>query len=86
MTYYVYLLQCSDKSFYCGYTNNLERRIKQHNNSEKGAKYTRAKRPNTLKYFEKFSTLREALKREYKIKQLTHLEKKLLIEEYILNV
>jgi putative endonuclease len=81
MTYFVYLLQCADNSFYCGYTKDLNRRIKQHNSSDKGAKYTRAKRPVTLKYFEEFSTLNETLKREYKLKQLTHLQKKLLVKK-----
>lgn len=69
-TYYVYLVQCSDNTYYCGYTTNLERRINEHNNSKRGSKYTSNKRPVILKYFESFSSLSLALKREYEIKQL----------------
>ena len=50
--YFVYLLKCADDTLYCGYTNNLEERIKSHNSSEKGAKYTKTRRPVNLYYFE----------------------------------
>lgn len=76
MDYYVYLVKCADKSYYCGYTTDLERRVKEHNDSEKGAKYTSGRRPVTLKYFEKHESLSSALKREHEIKQLSHKEKK----------
>lgn len=78
MPYFVYLLQCSDNSYYCGYTTDLKKRLEHHNTSTKGAKYTRTKRPTILKYFEKFATLSGALKREYAIKQLSHLQKETL--------
>lgn len=80
MNYYVYLLECSDDTYYCGYTNDLDNRIKNHNSSKYGAKYTVGRRPVVLKYSEEFETLSEALKREYQIKKLTRQEKKKLIE------
>jgi predicted GIY-YIG superfamily endonuclease len=79
MPYFVYILECSDKSYYCGYTNNLEKRIKNHNEGKTGAKYTRSKRPVVLKYIETLDTLSEALKREHLIKKLTHNQKTELI-------
>lgn len=83
MPYFVYILECSDKTYYCGYTNNLEKRIKNHNEGKTGAKYTRGKRPVVLKYVETLATLSEALKREHLIKKLTHKQKKNLITQHI---
>jgi len=68
MKYYVYILECADKSFYVGCTNNLKKRLKQHNNSKLGAHYTKIRRPVVLKYSEKYSTKSEALKKEIEIK------------------
>jgi len=68
MLYYTYVLECSDNSFYVGCTNNLAKRIKQHNESKSGAHYTKIRRPVVLKYFEEFTTLREARQRESEIK------------------
>ncbi|MEK7566747.1 MAG: GIY-YIG nuclease family protein [Patescibacteria group bacterium] len=68
MSYFIYIVECSDKSLYVGCTNNLEKRLKQHNESKWGAHYTKIRRPVTLKYFEKFSTLAQARKREAEIK------------------
>jgi len=75
MAYYVYLVECSDNTYYCGYTTDLERRTNEHNNSTKGAKYTSGRKPVTLKYYEEYENLSGALKREYEIKQLTREEK-----------
>lgn len=66
--YYVYILKCADDSFYVGCTNNLKRRIFQHNNSKNGAHYTKIRRPVRLLYSEKFETLRLARRREVEIK------------------
>lgn len=66
--YYVYIVECSDKSLYVGCTNNLDRRISQHNNSKSGAHYTKIRRPVILKYSEKFDSLTEARRREEEIK------------------
>lgn len=68
MSYFTYILECADKSFYVGCTNNLEKRLNQHNDSKWGAHYTKIRRPVTLVCSEKFDTLREARKRESEIK------------------
>ena len=69
MSYTVYMLQCRDGTFYIGQTNNLEKRIKDHNEG-KGAKYTRGRGPVTVVYTEEVDTVNEALKREYVLKKL----------------
>lgn len=80
--YYFYIVRCSDNSLYCGQTNNLERRITQHNsNSSKSAKYIRAKKPVELVYFEKYSTLQEAMRRECEIKKWTKIKKEDLVKK-----
>jgi putative endonuclease len=68
---YTYMLRCSDGSFYIGWTNNLEARIATHN-AGRGAKYTRARLPVELVYYEVFETKQEAMSREWHMKQLTH--------------
>ncbi len=75
MSYFVYILECADKSLYTGYTNDLTKRLKQHNDSKYGANYTKSRRPVILKYSEKFSTKSEALKREIEIKSWTRKQK-----------
>lgn len=76
---YTYLLECADKTLYCGWTNDLEKRVKAHN-SGMGAKYTKPRRPVVLVYYEEFLTKEEAMKREAAIKKLTRQEKLGLIE------
>ena len=53
---YTYIVRCSDGSYYTGWTNNLEKRMKEHNEGRKGAKYTRGRRPVVLVYSEEFDT------------------------------
>ena len=77
--HYVYILRCSDGTFYTGYTTDPERRVRVHN-SGKGAKYTRPRRPVELIYTEEYDNKTEAQKREYAIKQLTRAEKEQLIK------
>lgn len=78
--YFVYILKCFDDTFYIGKTLDLKKRLRAHNGKIKGgAKYTRQRRPVKLKYFEKFETQTEALKREYTLKQLNRKEKEKLI-------
>ena len=77
---YTYMLKCSDGTLYTGWTNDLEKRVEAHN-SGKGAKYTKARRPVELAYYEEFETKEQAMKREYAIKQLTRKEKENLIKE-----
>lgn len=76
---YTYIVRCADGSLYTGWTNNLEKRIQDHN-SGNGAKYTKSRRPVVLVYYEIFSTKKEAMKREYHIKQLSRKQKEKLIE------
>ncbi len=77
--HFVYILRCADKTLYTGRTNDLARRIRAHNESKGGAKYTRSRRPVILVYKERFRTLSKALKREYAIKQLSRTDKLALI-------
>jgi len=72
--HYFYVVACRDESFYAGYTNNLERRIKMHNQG-KGAKYTRGRTPVELVYYETFETKTEAMQAEYRFKQLSRKDK-----------
>lgn len=67
--YYVYIVQCADNTLYTGIAIELERRMSEHNHSDKGAKYTRARRPVTLVYSEEYLNRSLASKREYEIKK-----------------
>lgn len=78
---YTYILRCSDNTLYCGWTNNLKKRLDNHN-SGRGAKYTHSRTPVTLVYYECFSTKEEAMRREYAIKQLSREEKLALIKGF----
>jgi putative endonuclease len=75
--YYVYIVECIDKTLYTGIAVELERRIEEHNTSSKGAKYTRARRPVKLVYSEKHKDRSSASKREYEIKKKMSREDKL---------
>ncbi|MFH1833193.1 MAG: GIY-YIG nuclease family protein [Candidatus Levyibacteriota bacterium] len=81
MKFYVYILRCVDNTYYIGCTNNLEKRIIEHNTSKKGAHYTKIRRPVALKYSEEFDTLIEARKREAEIKSWKRGRKKELWSE-----
>lgn len=78
--HYTYIVKCRDNTFYTGWTTNLEKRIKAHNEG-RGAKYTRSRAPVCLVYYEEYETKQEALKREYAIKQFSRKEKLALIQE-----
>ena len=78
MACYTYMVECSDKSLYTGWTNDLERRIRTHN-AKKGAKYTKSRTPVRLVYYEIFATKQEAMRREYEIKRYTRKQKLALI-------
>ena len=71
---YVYIVECSDGTFYTGWTNNLDRRVNQHSNWT-GAKYTRGRGPVKLVYYEEFNEKRDAMKREYEIKRYSRTAK-----------
>ncbi|MCX6718499.1 MAG: GIY-YIG nuclease family protein [Candidatus Staskawiczbacteria bacterium] len=68
MQYFIYILECADESFYIGCTNDLSKRIKQHNESKCGAHYTKIRRPVKLKYSEIFDNLKDTRMREAEIK------------------
>ncbi|WP_053361246.1 GIY-YIG nuclease family protein [Bacillus sp. FJAT-27251] len=72
--HYFYVLSCRDGSLYAGYTNDLERRLRQHNEG-KGAKYTKGRGPVELIYAKQYETKSEALKAEYAFKQLPRARK-----------
>ena len=82
---YTYIVKCADSTLYTGWTNDLDKRIKAHN-SGKGAKYTRARRPVELVYYERFLTRQEAMRREWEIKQLARKDKLKLIEKNFKNI
>lgn len=78
--YYVYILECADKTLYTGYTNDLEKRLKAHNEG-KGAKYTKNRLPVKIVYHEEFDDKKEAMSREWFIKhRMTREEKVKLIK------
>jgi putative endonuclease len=79
MNNYVYILKCADGTLYTGWTNDLEKRIKAHNDG-KGSKYTRSRLPVTVVYTEVYETPSEARSREVKIKQFSRKEKLELIK------
>ncbi|MES2470821.1 MAG: GIY-YIG nuclease family protein [Patescibacteria group bacterium] len=80
LIYTVYILECSDKTFYIGSTNNLERRLVQHNTSKQGAHYTKIRRPVRLVYKESAENLSVARRREAELKRLKRDEKLRLIK------
>ena len=73
--YFVYILECSDKTLYIGSTSDVERRLYAHNNRKSGAKYTKGRRPVALVYSEGCTTQSQALKRERVLKKLSRKEK-----------
>ena len=81
---YTYIVQCSDGTYYTGWTNNLAKRIDTHNRG-KGAKYTRSRAPVQLVYVESFETKEEAMSREYRIKKMSRKEKEEMIRTSNLN-
>lgn len=80
--YYLYILECSDQSLYSGITVDLERRMKEHNTSGLGAKYTSGRRPVKLVFTKEFQNRSEASKEEAKIKKLSRIGKLNLINIY----
>ncbi|MAF13773.1 MAG: hypothetical protein CMI53_02675 [Parcubacteria group bacterium] len=77
--YTVYILKCKDGTLYTGYTVDLSKRVDQHNNSKKGARYTKIRRPVELIYTEIYDTKSEAMKREAEIKKYSRKTKLALI-------
>lgn len=80
MSYFIYILECNDKSLYTGITTDIQKRLDEHNISDKGAKYTKARRPVKLLYSENSENRSTASKREYEIKKLSRQKKLELIQ------
>ncbi len=78
--YAVYILECADGTLYTGITTDLKRRMHEHNNSTRGATYTRVRRPVMLKFYQRFRSRSKASKVEYCIKQCSRKQKLELIQ------
>ena len=81
MKYFVYIVRCNDDTLYTGITTDVDRRIEEHNKSDKGAKYTKVRRPVVLVYTKKYKNRSEASKEELQVKKLTRLQKDNLIND-----
>lgn len=79
MSWHVYILECADGTLYTGSTNDLTRRVREHNESAQGAKYTKARRPVALRYESAHESRSEALKEEARIKALSRPGKQALL-------
>jgi putative endonuclease len=77
--YFVYILECADRTLYVGCTNDLARRLQQHNHAKQGARYTKTRRPVVLVYHEPKRTRGSALRREHEIKSWRRAKKLALI-------
>lgn len=80
--YYVYILECADGSYYTGSTKDLEKRVKEHNNGKRGAKYLRGKLPVRLVWGKDYRYYKRAVRAERRIKLLSHKEKEELARIY----
>jgi len=85
MSYFVYILECSDGSLYTGITKDIAKRLDEHNSKDIGAKYTKARRPVKLVYQESSKDRSSASKREYEIKKFTRSQKLQLIEKSLVK-
>ncbi|MDD5583984.1 MAG: GIY-YIG nuclease family protein [Candidatus Omnitrophica bacterium] len=79
-TFWVYILQCQDGTYYTGYTNNLDRRLKQHKTGKGGALYTKWKKAETLVWTKQYCRFKPAYLMEMRIKALTRLQKEALVK------
>ena len=79
--YYLYILECSNKTLYTGITTDLKRRLVEHNSNKLGAKYTSSRRPVKIVYSRKFKNRSKASKAETRIKKLKRVEKLELVRK-----
>ncbi|MDQ0637915.1 putative endonuclease [Pedobacter sp. W3I1] len=79
--YFVYILECTDKSYYVGVTNDLETRLSQHNSGENILAYTFSRRPVVLKYYQRFDLIEDAINFEKQIKGWSRKKKEALFNE-----
>jgi putative endonuclease len=80
MKYFVYIVRCADNTFYTGITTDIKRRIDEHNGKDKGAKYTKVRRPVKLVYSSEFPDRSSATKEEMRIKKMTRKQKENLLK------
>lgn len=80
--WYTYFVRCNDNSLYAGITTDLDRRVKEHNGSKLGAKYTRNKQPVVLVYYSHSLSRTEASKKEAKLKKLSKKSKEQLVTNF----
>ena len=85
-TYYIYILLCSDNSYYIGFTNNLEERVLQHQNGVNSSSYTYKKRPIHLIYSEEFIDVKQAIEREKQLKKWSRAKKEALINNDLVKL
>jgi len=78
--YYVYIVKCKDGTYYTGHTNDLEKRIKEHNDNKRGARYTRYKRPVKVVWKKEYRYFKRAFLEEKRIKALTRQQKEKLVD------
>ncbi len=78
-SYYVYIVECFDHSYYTGVTNNVDGRVWEHNNSTDETAYTYSRRPVKLKYVESYQDINSAIEREKQIKKWSRAKKEALI-------
>ena|SRR5690606_41379028 len=78
--YFVYILKCSDNTYYTGVTNNIERRLIEHQNGEEPKCYTYKRRPVELKFYAEFSNIENAIEKEKQIKKWSRAKKEALID------
>lgn len=78
--FFIYIVRCADTTLYTGMAIDIQKRVHEHNNTNRGAKYTKERRPVKLVYNEGPYTRSEAAKREYAIKRLSKAEKERLIK------
>ena len=81
MKYFVYIVRCKDDTLYTGITTDVDRRVREHNGNNKGAKYTKMRQPVKLVYSTKYANRSQATKAEMQIKELNRKQKNLLIDE-----
>jgi len=79
--WYMYVVECADGTYYTGITTDLARRVKEHNESKRGAKYTRSRRPVNLIFSDNYYDRSTASKAEYRFKSLTRRQKEIYIEQ-----
>ena len=77
----MYVLLCVDNTLYTGVTNDIDRRVNEHNHSTRGAKYTKARRPVKMVFFKEYKDRSSAQKAEYKFKKLSRVQKDKIINE-----